>query len=149
METRAADAERAAEARWRARVEAAIVSSAWAGGKSRLEQLVERQQGVVAALEEAHGEKIALARANHGILRRNLRATLHAERRKVGEVVATQQTTVATKRQYCSSATAVSCVTADRREAGPDTRQPRHTAQEPARHPARRAPQGVYESEIQ
>ena len=46
-------------------------------------QMVERQQNVVAALEETHVEKGALAKKNHEILRRNLLFTLDAERKKV------------------------------------------------------------------
>jgi hypothetical protein len=59
------------------------VSSAWAGGKSRLEQMVERQQNTVATLEESHIEKSALTKKNHEILRRNLLFTLGAEKKKV------------------------------------------------------------------
>jgi hypothetical protein len=64
------------------------VSSAWAGGKSRLEQMVERQQNTVATLEESHIEKSALTKNNHEILRRNLLFTLGAEKKKVSTLTA-------------------------------------------------------------
>eukprot|EP00953_Heterococcus_sp_UTEX-ZZ885_P018850 10527-Heterococcus_DN1.PRE.1 len=88
MENKAADIERSAETRWRERVESAIVSSAWAGGKSRLEQMVERQQNTVATLEESHIEKSALTKKNHEILRRNLLFTLGAEKKKCSTLCA-------------------------------------------------------------
>lgn len=36
-----------------------ILSSAWCGGKSRLEQMVERQQATLRALLSSHTEKLA------------------------------------------------------------------------------------------
>lgn len=40
-------------------VQESILSSAWCGGKSRLEQMVERQQATMRALLSSHTEKLA------------------------------------------------------------------------------------------
>ena len=48
--------------------------------------MVERQQNVMAVLEETHAEKCALAKKNHEILRRNLLFTLGAEKKKVRQI---------------------------------------------------------------
>ncbi|CAM9142602.1 unnamed protein product, partial [Phaeothamnion confervicola] len=83
MEARAVHLEAAAEEAWRAAVEVTVISSAWAGGKSRLEQLVEQQHRTAAMLEETHSEKLALLKQQQAIDRRNLLSTLAAERKKV------------------------------------------------------------------
>ncbi|CAM9213531.1 unnamed protein product, partial [Phaeothamnion confervicola] len=83
FERQASAMEQAAEERWRKKIEQSIVSSAWAGGKSRLEQMIEKQQKAMASLEETHTEKMALLKKQHDIHRRNLRSTLEAERKKV------------------------------------------------------------------
>ncbi|KAG5179530.1 hypothetical protein JKP88DRAFT_280231 [Tribonema minus] len=68
---------------WRTRVEQSIVSSAWSGGKSRLEQLVERQQHQLRSVEETHEAKLELVKKQQEIQRRNLKSTFEAERKKV------------------------------------------------------------------
>lgn len=72
-----------ADKNWRTRVEQSIVSSAWSGGKSRLEQMVERQQHCLKSLEETHEAKLELVKKQQEIQRRNLRSTFQAERKKV------------------------------------------------------------------
>ncbi|CAM9686326.1 unnamed protein product, partial [Hapterophycus canaliculatus] len=57
--------------------------SAWSGGKSRLEQLVEKQQHTVKSLEDTHEAKYELLVKQHDIQRRNLKSTFEAERKKV------------------------------------------------------------------
>ncbi|CAN0194942.1 unnamed protein product, partial [Scytosiphon promiscuus] len=73
----------ACDKQWRTRVEQSIVSSAWSGGKSRLEQLVEKQQHTVKSLEDTHDAKFELLVKQHDIQRRNLKSTFEAERKKV------------------------------------------------------------------
>ncbi|CAM9329738.1 unnamed protein product [Pylaiella littoralis] len=73
----------ACDKQWRTRVEQSIVSSAWSGGKSRLEQLVEKQQHTVKSLEETHDAKYELLVKQQDIQRRNLKSTFEAERKKV------------------------------------------------------------------
>ncbi|CAM9659196.1 unnamed protein product, partial [Chrysoparadoxa australica] len=83
FERQAQDLDDAADKRWRMRVEQSIVSSAWSGGKSRLEQLVEKQQHTMKSLEETHEAKKELLKKQQEIQRRNLRSTFEAERKKV------------------------------------------------------------------
>ncbi|CAM9483398.1 unnamed protein product [Ectocarpus fasciculatus] len=75
--------EKLAEDQWRKRVEESILSSAWCGGKSRLEQMVERQQATLRALMSTHTEKLARLKQLDRLERRNLVSTLAAERKKV------------------------------------------------------------------
>jgi hypothetical protein len=83
MESKAAIAEERAEQQWRTKVGHLVVKGTWAGGKSRLEQMIERQRKALNSLEEVHTEKIALLEKTHALARRNLRFTLEAERKKV------------------------------------------------------------------
>ncbi|CAM9702387.1 unnamed protein product, partial [Sphacelaria rigidula] len=83
VDNMAAAIEARAEDHWRKRVEESILSSAWCGGKSRLEQTVERQQKTVEALLVTHQEKMALLKQQGILQTRNLQSTLAAERKKV------------------------------------------------------------------
>ncbi|CAM9472639.1 unnamed protein product [Ectocarpus sp. 8 AP-2014] len=85
FETQAQDLDDACDKQWRTRVEQSIVpvSIAWSGGKSRLEQLVEKQQHTVKSLEETHEAKYELLVKQQDIQRRNLKSTFEAERKKV------------------------------------------------------------------
>ncbi|CAM9999921.1 unnamed protein product [Choristocarpus tenellus] len=64
-------------------IQESILSSAWSGGKSRLEQMVERQQKTLQSLLITHSERLALLKQHHKLQRRNLQSTLAAERKKV------------------------------------------------------------------
>eukprot|EP00903_Cladosiphon_okamuranus_P007130 g6927.t1 len=75
--------EKKAEDEWRKTVEESILASAWCGGKSRLEQMVERQQATMRALLSSHTEKLARLKQQDRLERRNLLSTLAAERKKV------------------------------------------------------------------
>ncbi|CAM9735652.1 unnamed protein product, partial [Ectocarpus fasciculatus] len=85
FEIQAQDLDDACDKQWRTRVEQSIVrlSIAWSGGKSRLEQLVEKQQHTVKSLEETHEAKHELLVKQQDIQRRNLKSTFEAERKKV------------------------------------------------------------------
>lgn len=48
-------------------VQESILSSAWCGGKSRLEQMVERQQATLRALMSTHTEKMARLKQNNNL----------------------------------------------------------------------------------
>ncbi|CAN0437419.1 unnamed protein product, partial [Laminaria digitata] len=60
-----------------------ILSSSWYGGKSRLEQMVERQQVALQALTSTHEERKARLEQQNSLARRNLLLVLAAERKKV------------------------------------------------------------------
>ncbi|CAM9854759.1 unnamed protein product [Ascophyllum nodosum] len=83
FEIKAQDLDQACDKQWRTRVEQSIVSSAWSGGKSRLEQLVEKQQHTMKSLEDTHEAKFELLVKQQDIQRRNLKSTFEAERKKV------------------------------------------------------------------
>eukprot|EP00752_Nemacystus_decipiens_P004539 g4143.t1 len=83
FEIQAQNLDDACDKQWRTRVEQSIVSSAWSGGKSRLEQLVEKQQHTAKSLEETHEAKYELLVKQQDIQRRNLKSTFEAERKKV------------------------------------------------------------------
>ncbi|CAB1100732.1 unnamed protein product [Ectocarpus sp. CCAP 1310/34] len=97
FEIQAQDLDDACDKQWRTRVEQRAKpyacsflhrtslwrTSAWSGGKSRLEQLVEKQQHTVKSLEETHEAKYELLVKQQDIQRRNLKSTFEAERKKV------------------------------------------------------------------
>ncbi|CAM9194322.1 unnamed protein product, partial [Discosporangium mesarthrocarpum] len=83
VENMGAYIEARAESQWRKNVEESILSSAWSGGKSRLEQMVERQQKALRSLSVTQSERMALLKEQHDLQRRNLASTLAAERKKV------------------------------------------------------------------
>ncbi|CAM9234084.1 unnamed protein product, partial [Ascophyllum nodosum] len=83
VDNRVAAIESRAEDWWRKTVEESVLSSAWCGGKSRLEQMVERQQATLQALTITHTERMARLKQQYSLQRRNLQSTLAAERKKV------------------------------------------------------------------
>lgn len=70
-------------------VQESILSSAWCGGKSRLEQMVERQQATLRALLSSHMEKMARLKQQDRLYVPVAMATTH---RKYRDVAASYKT---------------------------------------------------------